>query len=109
MGRRNGRGGGSGNVRSCVRKFRGERARVLLCVRQSLVNFGFVLFQKILEETLVQELGTLGLRQHGPKQKGEFKCKVERDPVQKDVHEHFDDTEKSKNDPVHQPLRVVPL
>merc|ERR1712232_1097867 len=46
-----------------------------------------LLLQEILEEGIVKELGSLGLREHGPQQKGQLEGVVEGDPVKEEIGE----------------------
>lgn len=89
--------------------FRRDRAHRLFGIGHGGINLGFALLEKVFQKGIVQEFGTLCLRKHGPQQKCQFERVVERDPIQKEINEHFDDREKGKDDPVHQPLRVLSL
>jgi hypothetical protein len=81
----------------------------LLRLRHGGIDAAFTLFQKVLQEAIVQELGSFCLREHCPQQKGKLKGVVERNPVEKKVPEGFDKGKESKNDPIDEPLNIVPL
>jgi hypothetical protein len=48
------------------------------------------------------------LWQHGPKQEGELESVVKWNPVDEKVNEDLHDGEKGIDNPVNQPLRVLP-
>jgi hypothetical protein len=92
-----------------VTKSSGKLATYLFGIRHGRINSRLVLFQEIFQKAVIQELGSLGLWKHGPQQKGQFKCIVERNPVQEKVNKGFNQGKERKNHPVHEPLDVVSL
>jgi hypothetical protein len=84
-------------------------ATYLFGIRHSGINSRLVLFQEIFQKAVIQEFGSLSLWKHGPQQKGQFKCIVERNPVQEKVNKGFNQGKERKNHPVHEPLDVVSL
>ena len=87
----------------------GQLPSRLLCIIPCSVNLGFVLLEEILQEIVVQELCTLGLWQHGPKQECKLERVVKRNPVDQEISKDFDNAEKSVHNPVNEPLSVVSL
>jgi hypothetical protein len=81
----------------------------LFGIRHGGINSGLVLFEKIFQKGIIQELGSLGLRKHGPQEKGEFKGIIKGDPVEEEINKGFNDGEKGKDDPVDEPLNVITL
>lgn len=82
---------------------------MLFSVRQGSINARLVLFEKVLEHSIVQEGSSLGLWKHQPKKKRQLECIVEWNEINQKVNKDFNNLEERKNDPVHQPLRVVAL
>lgn len=76
---------------------------------QRSIDPAFALLEEVLEKAVVKEFCPLRLREHGPQQKGQFEGIIERDPVEKEVPEGFDEREECKQDPVYQPLNVIAL
>ena len=50
-------------------------------LRHSCINAALALLQKVLEEGIVEELGSLGLREKRPGQERQFEGVVKRNPV----------------------------
>mmetsp|Transcript_4834 Transcript_4834/g.13662 ORF Transcript_4834/g.13662 Transcript_4834/m.13662 type:complete len:228 (-) Transcript_4834:428-1111(-) len=71
------------------------------------IDPGFVLLEEILEERIVQELGTAGLRSHAPDEEGCLEGVVEWDPIQEEVDKDLNDGEEGVHDPVDEPLGIV--
>jgi hypothetical protein len=57
----------------------------------------------------MQELGSLGLRKHGPQEESELEGMVKGDPADEEINKGFNDGEKRKDDPVDEPLNVITL
>ena len=88
------------------RSLRNDSVSRLFGISQDGVDLGLVLFEKVLQERLVQELGTLRLWQHGPQKEGKFEGIPEGDPVEQKVDKDLQDRKGGVDDPVDQPLRI---
>ena len=78
-------------------------------LRHSCINAALALLQKVLEEGIVEELGSLGLWEKRPGQERQFEGVVKRNPVEDEIPKRLDKGKEGKEDPVNQPLNVIPL
>lgn len=104
---RGGRNSGSGQIGPGRDGLGGNHGGVLGGRVHGGIDAGFVLLEKVLEEGIVQELGTAGLGGHAPDEEGGLEGVVKGNPVQEEVDKDLDDGEEGVHDPVDEPLGIV--